>query len=355
LLKSELQYELPVMWRLTDLAVEDSFFTEGDGRGLWKARFRATIETIEATYVPTDLDVGAVTVVRPAYPAGVTRQVHGRLAASPTAIGGWEFDFTFDNRPTLTAGLPKDYFTGRVVEAGSDRHLELVEQQHDSLLRKAVDDHQAALRTARIQHDERLRALEASLAEADRLAARKDELDTRVSTLREAVQTLGSAVDRLATEVASEGIELSQWAASAGDSTIRSRRGSTAAELVGAPDVEECHPKARTHNAWFVGAHETGEPSVRVDFLEPVIPTAVAVYEQASSGFVKTLQLHGEQPGQSGVRTVVDIDNGCAQEAVFPITGITFPVRAVTITVDAGKPGNKAIDAVQLRGVKRFE
>jgi hypothetical protein len=255
----------------------------------------------------------------------------------------------------MTAGLPKDYFVGRVIEFGSDAHVGLIEREQEAMLQEVVDRHQAALTTARVLHNEQLRALEASLAEADRLASVEAALESRVSSLREVVEALGTAVDRLATEVASEGIGLSQWAARAGDSTIRNRRGSTATELVGAPDVEDCDPKSRTRKAWFVGAHEEGEQSVTVQFLEPVVPTAVIVYEAASTGFVKTIQLHGERPGQSAIRTVVDVDNGCAQEALFPIAGITFPVRAVTITVDADRPGNKAIDAVQLRGIKRFD
>ena len=355
LLRQELQHDLPVMWRVADFAVEDAFSREADGGSVWKARFRAAIETTEATYVPTEPGVGAITVVRPAYHAGVKRKIHGRLTAGWAESGEWEFRFTFDNRPTMTAGLPLDYFVGRIVLEGSDEHLELVENTQQLELRRAVDRHRAALATARVQHDEQLRAIEASLAEADRLEAARADLAERVATLREAVDGLGSAVDRLATEVASEGIQLSQWVASAADSTIRSRRGSSAAELVGAPDVEECNRKSRTQKAWFVGAHEKGEQSVTVHFLEPVVPTAVVVYEQSSTGFVKMLQLHGELPGQSTVETVIDVQEGCSGDAHFPVAGITFPVRAVTITVDGDRPGNKAIDAVQLLGVKRFE
>lgn len=46
---------------------------------------------------------------------------------------------------------------------------------------------------------------------------------------------------------------------------------------------------------------------------------------------------------------------GCAAEAVFPIVGITTPINRITVTIDASREGNKAIDAIRLTGVKPGE
>ena len=354
LLRKELQYQLPVMWRVTDLTVQDAFEREAGKQGVWKARFRAGIETSEPTYVPTDLGVGAITVIRPAYPAGVKRKVNGRVTAE-LAAGGWNLRFTLDNRPTMTAGLPRDYFTGRIVEEGSDEHLALIEREHQARVQRAMDQHRAALAALRLKHDAELRAVEASLAEADRLDAARAEVAKRVEAVRTAIHGLVATADSLATEAVSNGPALSQWAERGFDGSVKARRGSTAAELVGAPDAGKCDPKRRTEQAWFVGGHETGEQSVTVSFLEPVIPTAVVIYETASTGFVKALTLQGENPKQVAHEAVVDMHKGCSGDALFPIAGVTFPVRQVTIVVDGDRPGNKAIDAVQLRGLKQHD
>ena len=356
LVRKELQYQLLVMWRVTDFTLIDAFEREVGTRKLWKARFSAGIETTQATYVPTDLGVGAITVIRPAYPAGVARKVNGRVTAEAAAVDRWKFKFNLDNRPTMTAGLPRDYFIGRVVEAGSEEHFGMIEREHQDRIQRAVDQHNAALKALRLQHDAELRAVDASLAAADRLESRKAEAAKRVAALRTAIRSLASASDSLATEAASNGIRVSQWAQTGGASTVRTRRGSSAEELVGAPDAGECDPKRRTHNTWFLGSHVTGEQSVTVSFLEPVIPTAVVVYETDNTGFVTALSLRGDSPEQVAHEAVIDVQReGCSAQAQFPIAGVTFPVREVTITVDGDRPGNKGIDAVQLRGVKNHD
>ena len=354
LLRKELQYQLPVMWRATDFSVQDAFEREAGKQEVWKARFRAGIETSEPTYVPTDLGVGAITVIRPAYPAGVKRKVNGRVTAERTATG-WKLRFNLDNRPTMTAGLPRDYFTGRVVEEGSDEHLALIEKEHRARVQRAMDQHRAALTALRLEHDAELRAVEAGLAEADRLEAARADVAKRVEAVRTAIHGLATTADKLATEALSSGIALSQWAERGFDGSVKARRGSTEEELVGAPDAGKCDPKRRTEQAWFVGGHETGEQSVTVSFLEPVIPTAVVVYETAGTGFVKALTLRGDKPAQVAHEAVIDVQQGCSGDALFPIAGVTFPVRQVTIVVDGDRPGNKAIDAVQLRGVKNHD
>jgi hypothetical protein len=52
---------------------------------------------------------------------------------------------------------------------------------------------------------------------------------------------------------------------------------------------------------------------------------------------------------------VIDVSTGCAAEAVFPIVGITTPVNQITVTIDASREGNKAIDAIRLTGMKPSE
>ena len=354
ILQHELQQSLPTMWKVKAIDIQDAFVRPDIAPSLWKARFRAQIETSEPTYVPTDRNVGAITVVQAAYPAGVVRQLSGRFDASHLN-DGWDVRFDLDNRPTMTAGLPLRYFTGRVVVEGSDEHIGLVEREHGAAIAAAIEQHQAAMASMRTVHEAELEALRAALKAADDLTTAREEIEQRLGALKLATASFDHGIDTLATSSAAQGLMISQWAERGFDSTLTSRRGSSAAELVGAPDVGQCDPKRRTQLAWFVGAHETGEQSVTVSFLQPVIPTELVVYETASTGFVKRLVFDGDDGAQKAVEKVVDLVKGCASEAVFPVVGITFPVRSVTLMVDADLAGNKAIDAVMLKGVKALE
>lgn len=354
LLQRELQHDMPTMWRVTDLRIQDAFERKEGGHARWKARFRATIETSEPTWVPTDLGVGAITVVRPAYPAGVARQLSGRVEAAP-GDAGWALHFDLDNRPTMTAGFPLRYFTGRVVEEGSEEHARLVERLHTAQMQAAADRHQAALAALRITHDAELDALRASLESTDRLAATRADIEQRIDTLREAIRLMQQSLDRLATSAAAQGLEFSQWAARGFDSSVRTRRDSSATELVGAPDAGECETRRRIERAWFMGAHEEGEQQVSVSFLEAVIPTEVVVYEMASTGFITGMILGAADGTQQARLAVADRPQGCAAQASFAVAGVTFPVQHVTLMIDGDREGNKAIDAVMLRGVKPGE
>lgn len=354
-LQRELQFHILTMWKVTGFTVQDAFREETDNGEFWKARFHADIETTEPTYVPTDLEVGAVTIVRPAYPAGVKRQLSGRVTAEPLPSGNWTLQFLLDNRPTLTAGLPLRYFVGRVVIAGSKEHAGLVESIQEERVKLAVQKHEAALKTLRMQHDAELRRVRGELEQADDLEQLRSELEQRVDTLRHSLALLQDSADSLATAAASQGLTMSQWAEKGFDSTVAGRRDSTAAELVGAPDVENCDPKRRAANAWFVGAHEKGEQKVTVSFLEPVIPTEVVIFETAGTGFVTSLEFADSRRQQTFSEEVIDVSTGCAAEAVFPIVGITTPVNQITVTIDASREGNKAIDAIRLTGMKPSE
>ena len=211
-LQRELQFQILSMWKVTGLTVKDAFQEATQDGLFWKARFNADIETTEATYVPTDLDVGAVTVVRPAYPAGVRRQLAGRLVAEHLDSGSWKLIYSLDNRPTLTAGLPLRYFVGRIVVEGSEEHATIVDTLQKEQVKLAVQKHDAALKTLRMQHDSELRRVKEGLEQASALAQTRSELEARLDALHQSLALLQKSADNLATKVASTGLVMSQWA-----------------------------------------------------------------------------------------------------------------------------------------------
>lgn len=155
------------------------------------------------------------------------------MVAKPLPSGSWTLQFSLDNRPTLTAGLPMRYFVGRVVLAGSEEHAGLVQSIQEEQIQQAVEKHEAAMKTLRIQHDAELRQFRDELAQADDLENAQSELEQRVDALRHCLALLQESTESLATAAASQGLAVSQWAEKGFDSTIAERRDSSAAEIAG--------------------------------------------------------------------------------------------------------------------------
>lgn len=352
LIRQELQFALPTMWTVKAVHIQDSFKAEADSGPLWKGRFRAKITTSEPTYVPAEYDLGVVTVVRPAYDVGVERSLAGRLEASRTEKGNWELAFTFDNRPTLTAGVPLRYFTGRIVVEGSEEFDAVASEIFESETEVVLKKHSAALANLRRQHDAEMQSLQAELQSLEDLEALKAPIEKRISELQAVVGRFQNSVGKAATTMAGGGIVISQWATEALGQSNKETKRFSATEVIGAPDAEGCREQGAAENTWLVLNEAKGEQSITVGFLEKVIPTEVHVHETRTTGFVKAMVLENSDSGDSYRLDVVDVLEECPGVAIFPVVGVTFPVDRITVVIDADQQGMQAVDAIQLKGIK---
>jgi len=371
-LKKEFSHQLPSMWTLKELTVAEAFTVEGSDPTIWKAKLSALIETTDDTYLPTEYSLGTITVVRPVHNAGIQRKLFARAAARQNSDTGWEVAFQFDNDVTLSAGLPLDYFFGEVVVENSEGFKTLGEEKLTSHIDVVLAEHAARLAVLRKTHTAEVQALKDELNTLDDVEILENSIKQRIETLQKTVKKLHKRLEKTTTQLHTDGIVIDQWVSKVRDpfadleddkeSRIKRRdwERSRPKEMLGEPDnFRPCEKPSPIDNAWSPNHASSLKwiEKVHVKFAEAVIPTELTIYESGNNGFVRQLTFHGEDPVNSKTINVQDVLDECPGPSVFPIVGVDFTSRSVTIKIDPEHPNDhrrifkEAIDAVKLTGV----
>jgi len=372
--KQEFSHQLPSMWSLDDLTVSDVIYAQGANPPIWKAKVIATIITTEDTYLPVEYGMGTITVVRAIYKKGVKRKLFARAAARKTGKKGWEVAFKFDNDVTLSSGLPLSYYFGEIVVEGSKEYKAIGKERLTSHIDAVTQEHEAALASLAKTHAAEIKELKREFNLLSDVEPLETALSTRIDELQKIVKKLHYRLEKTVTQLHSKGIVIHQWASSVADpyknlpddqkSRLKKRYwlNTKSYLMLGKPDNSQKECRRRDlKRAWSPNhgkAIFTGSESVRVEFPEPVIPTELSIFEVGNHGFVRRLTFHGVNRFKNKSVTVDDVTTACPGEAIIQVVGVSFPIRSVTIEIDADHKNEgenwfqaEGIDAVRLTGV----
>jgi hypothetical protein len=144
--------------------------------------------------------------------------------------------------------------------------------------------------------------------------------------------------------------ELRQWASSAEATSEFSRRGGSADQATGEPDVEDCEDSG---DAW-ASEEKDGVDELTVYFDEPVVPTELNIYQNFGRGSIDGIELIPED-GSRNIRVrgaVDDEDDECPGVFSVSFDDIEDLVIGAVISVDQRNLEEyNQIDAVELVGL----
>ena len=161
------------------------------------------------------------------------------------------------------------------------------------------------------------------------------------------IATAGSARTTVPVEVVPPNF-LMQWATAATASTEYAPDDFSAAQALGAPNVEGCYDGT----AW--ASADADIDWIELEYLTPVRPREIRIYEVWAPGSIVKVEVRDLSGAYHTVYTATpQAHAGCMRTLNIPVTTFNEPVNAVRLTLDQRLIGNwNEVDAVRLLGYR---